>query len=102
MSTEPDPARLARHWVHSHEEDRGGLMVFRPGDYSFPPARGRQGFTLLEGGRTVVDAPGADDRPTSAAGRWRVQGGHLSIEAPGWSGEFEIESVEEDRLVVRR
>ena len=30
-------------WIHSHEEDAKGVMVYRPANYSFPPSRGRVG-----------------------------------------------------------
>ena len=43
-------AALAKTWIHSHEEDKGGLQVFRPADYAFPPARGRDALHLEAGG----------------------------------------------------
>jgi hypothetical protein len=97
-----DEFHLRRRWVHSHEEDQPGRMVFRPSDYAFPPSRGRQGFTLLEGGTAVVGGPGPDDRAATARGTWTLEGRHLQVHAPGFSGDFEIEEVDDTKFVVRR
>src|SRR5262245_50526487 len=35
------PEEVFGRWVHSREEDAGGVRVFRPADYQFPPSRGR-------------------------------------------------------------
>ena len=90
-------------WMHSREEDGEGRIVFRPFGYDFPPARGRQGFTLAQQGRVLGVGPGADDRMTETpAGSWSLRGDRLRIESPFWSGEFLIESAHEDKLVLRR
>ena len=61
------PEVLQRAWVHSHEEDTGAEMVFRPAGYSFPRSRGRRSFELTPGGKLTRGAPA---RPT--AGRRSV------------------------------
>ena len=44
-----DPEQVAGRWVHSHEEDSGDELVFRPAGYAFPPSRGREALTLDHG-----------------------------------------------------
>jgi hypothetical protein len=72
-------------WIHSHEEDTPEARVYRHRGYSFPPARGRRGFELREGGAatTYEIAPTDGSRPTN---------GHWMLEAPG---RIRIESADE-------
>jgi hypothetical protein len=70
--------------------------------WPLPPSRGRVAFTLQPGGVVEVASPGPDDRGRKAAGQWTVAGKRLEIDAPGFSGTFEVETVSDDRLVVRR
>lgn len=100
----PDPLEksLNAEWVHSHEEDEGDRMVFRPADFDFPPSRGRTGFRLEPGGAAEASGPGPDDRRRGAPGRWSLSGRRLRVSAPGFSGTFEVEKVDGERLVVRR
>jgi hypothetical protein len=92
------PPELFRHWVHSHEEDSGGLRVYRPAGYRFPPARGRRGFELLPDGSYIAHGPGPADKPTSRPGRGEAAGdGRIRI----GDQELEIVSLEPDRLTAR-
>ena len=65
----PDP--LFKRWVHSFEEDKNGVKVYRPAGYEFPPARGREGFEIRKNGDFIQYdiAPGDGSRPV--AGRWK-------------------------------
>jgi hypothetical protein len=99
----PDVRRaIQATWIHSHEEDQGDRMVFRSADFDFPPSRGRIEFSLKPGGVVEVVRPGPDDRRRKASGRWTLAGKRLEIEAPGFSGSFDVEEVDHQRLVVRR
>ncbi|MCX6539101.1 MAG: hypothetical protein NT151_09245 [Acidobacteria bacterium] len=99
----PDLRRaLQAAWIHSHEEDEGARLVFRGPDTDFPPSRGRTAFTLKPDGVVEVVGPGPDDRRRTASGRWTLAGKHLEIRAPGFSGTFEVETVDDQRLVVCR
>lgn len=89
-------------WVHSHEEDEGARLVFRGQDRELPPSRGRTAFTLKPDGVVEVVGPGPDDRRQASSGRWTLAGKHLEIRAPGFSGAFEVETVDDQRLVIRR
>jgi hypothetical protein len=98
----PADNQLAGPWIQSHEEgDRDRIVLRRP-DYPFPPARGRVAITLDPGGEVAARTPGADDRSVPGAGRWSLSGSRLVISAPGLAGEFEVESIDEQTLILRR
>ena len=84
--------------MHSHEEDDGDRVVLRRPDRPFPPARGRVRLTLQPGGEIEGLKPGPDDRPVAAAGAWTPS----TISAEALGGELEIESADDDTLVLRR
>jgi hypothetical protein len=94
--------QLLGRWFHSHEESQGDRLVFRPADFAFPPSRGRTALVFGQGGDLQVEGPGPDDRRRATSGRWRLQGNVLTTTAPGWSGAFTVESVDERALVLRR
>lgn len=88
-------------WVHSHEEDRDGNMVFRSASFPFPPSRGRRGFTLEEGGELEIHQPGRDDRSVRSSGAWTLEGNVLTINAPNWSRSYLIKSTDGGTLVLQ-
>ena len=105
MIGEPERALLSRRWLHSHEEDSGDSMVFRPAEFGFPPSRGRSGFELGADGQLIDVAIAPTDGPQEFRGSWKLEEGRLELFGPGALAPervFEVESVEEDRLVVRR
>ena len=98
-----DRAALQRHWVHSHEEDTDGEMVFRPDSYGFPPSRGRAALDLRADGSYVDSTPGPTDRPESAEGTWELDGDDLKLNgADGSKRVLKIATAAGDRLVVRK
>lgn len=68
------PKEIFKHWTHSHEEDTAEFSVFRPADYKFPPARGRNGFEIKEDGKFIEYGPGPDDRGVELHGYWEPEG----------------------------
>ncbi len=58
-------------WIHSFEEDTPDIMMFRPSTYPFPPARGREGFTVASDGSFVWHAIAPTDGTTNRKGTWR-------------------------------
>ena len=86
--------------MHSHEESTKDRLVFRTAHYAFPPSRGRRSITFIRDGTAKVNFPGPDDRRASSDGLWSAKGKLLHVEAPGWLGEYEIESLEPDKLVI--
>jgi len=99
-----DPTLLHGAWLHSHEEDKPELTVFRPAGYPLPPARDRFGYTFEADGRLLKIGPGATDRTAQAPGSWQADpNGHVRIQIPGQPEEvFQVEALEPDRLVVRK
>jgi hypothetical protein len=89
-------------WTHSHEEDRGDYRVYRPSEGDFPPARGRDTFTLRPGGVLEQVVPGPDDRPVTRSGTWHLQDGRLSLQPSGSSAvHLIVQAVDDDQLIVR-
>src|SRR5437773_10922028 len=69
-----DIGPLARHWVHSHEEDRPEYQAFRPLDFSFPPSRGRRAFDIRADGTVTFYDIAAADGPGKVEGSWHAEG----------------------------
>ena len=90
-------AGLAGKWVHAHEEDGDGTMVFRPASHPLPPSRGRVTLDLRADGTYLEHAPGPVDAPVASEGRWSLEGDRLVVGDRDW----EVASVDGDRLVVR-
>ena len=91
-------------WVHSHEEDTEGEMVFRPATHPFPPSRGRVSFELRPDGSYLESSPGPVDLPEESSGSWSLEGDRLVLGAEGDrpGHAWEIAAAEDDRLVVRK
>lgn len=97
-------AKLIRVWVHSFEEDRGPIQVFRPKGYSFPRSRGRDGFEICPNGQFVQLAPGNTDGSEKSVGRWRLERGReLLITLPGTerATRLDIVRLSDEVLEVR-
>lgn len=102
MPGDIETSKLLARWVHSHEEDEGDKLVFRTSEFTFPPARGRTVVRLCADGVAEMELAGPDDRTVRPSGSWSLAGRKLTVAAPGFAGEFEIESVDEQSLVLRR
>lgn len=68
------PRSLFQMWFHSREEDAGGMMVYRPADYEFPPARGRRGLEIMADGSFVLYDIAPTDGGLPVPGRWEALG----------------------------
>jgi hypothetical protein len=103
MGKTVDVTQLAQSWVHSHEEDTATATVYRLATFPFPPSRGRTGFNLQLDGTLTARKPGPTDQTMLAAGAWRLAGDQLALSPQGEGKQtLHIESVEPDRLVVRK
>jgi hypothetical protein len=102
LSQNLDQSRLIGTWWRVPEEDEPGLAVYRREGAPLPPARGRHGFTLHEGGRATLFGPGPTDRRESTESRWHLDAqGQLHVE--GTSGAAgAIAHLSDDRLTLRR
>lgn len=97
------PDRLHKRWVHSHEEDRDDVAVFRPATFDLPPARGRRSIELRDDGSYVEAFPGPADVPQEAGGRWSLDGDRLALDPNGDrpAERWRVVAVDEDRLRLR-
>lgn len=103
LAGEIDPDALAQEWKHSNEEDSDDVIVYRPARTPMPPARGRRAFSLAPDGTLKRSGPGPDDRPRIAEGTWSLDGKTLTLHVEGRPDEtYQIESMTEDKLVLRR
>ena len=84
-------------WVHAHEDDGEGEMVFRPSSHPLPPSRGRLVLDLRPDGTSVERAPGPTDAPVDTEGRWSLDGDRLTVGERSWT----VASVDAERLVLR-
>lgn len=94
---------LTQAWLHSHEEDSDGTMVFRPESFPFPPSRGRTGFTLNQDGNASLTGPSPVDATESASGSWSMsKQDRLRIQSQsGETREFEVVELNPDKLVLK-
>ncbi|MFM7427807.1 MAG: hypothetical protein ACKO7W_22880 [Elainella sp.] len=67
------PSQIFKRWTHSREEDQGEVLVYRPSDYPFPPARGREGLEFRQDGEFIRYEIGATDRSQGVVGRWSLE-----------------------------
>lgn len=100
------PAELVGIWLHSHEEDSGSTMVFRPRHYAFRPARWRDAIEVQADGGCVWHGSSPDDRGQAMPGRWDDLGnGRAQITIPTAAGQpFQrrIQSWGPEKLVVEK
>ena len=59
-------------WLHAVEEDSGGVEVYRPNTYAFPPSRGRTGFSLSADGTFRLYSIAPTDGLEEHQGRWEL------------------------------
>lgn len=100
-----DARELSGRWVHAHEEDSDARMVFRAAAVPLPPARARLSFELRPDGTYVDSAYGADDRPATSSGAWRLHDDTIDLDgeaAQGVPRRMKVVEVGPDRLVVER
>jgi hypothetical protein len=99
-------AILQQHWVHSHEEDTGTEMIFRPVHFRFPPSRGRKSFELKPDGSLVVTGIGPVDVPVKNPGTWKLEDEDKLIFIYNSENRptqvMKIVTAEKERLVIRK
>ncbi len=95
---------LVGSWTHSHEEDSGEEMVFRPASHAFPPSRGRLSLELCADDTYAESSPGPVDVPEESQGHWALEGDRLVLEGKGErpGHAWQIVAAEADRLAVRK
>jgi hypothetical protein len=97
---------LQQTWLHSHEEDQGEILTYRPNTYDFPPSRGRTGFTFNEDGAFIQYEIAPTDGLEERLGTWKLAGrDQIRVSfAEGTHQDFllEIVTIEPNLLRVRR
>jgi hypothetical protein len=69
------PSEIFRKWLHSFEEDRDDIIVYRPTSFPFRPALGRDGIEFRRDGEFIDwRIPPADGPPLAVKGRWQMVG----------------------------
>jgi hypothetical protein len=68
------PDDIFRKWIHSLEEDTNGITVYRPEEYDFPPARGRDGIEFRPDGVFIYWGIGPTDAPRGINAHWKMEG----------------------------
>lgn len=68
-----------KKWMHSFEEDQNTTLAFRPEGFSFPPARGRMGYTFNSDGSFVMHEIAHGDGNTDVPGKWTSSKGTITI-----------------------
>jgi hypothetical protein len=90
-----------RVWMRSHEEEQGPVRVYRPQDFAFPPARGREGMRFHADGTFELISPGRADRPGSDRGRWQSRPGdpgRITVSIDGTTLDLNVLEVSESVL----
>jgi hypothetical protein len=98
-----DVNKLAGVWFHLHEEDEGDRTVYRNESYEFPRSRApRRSLVLNPDGTASLGGPGPADETLASQARWEVSGTTLTLDSPRGQEQWEIETLDDDRLVLRR
>lgn len=103
---QPAEHALFRRWVHSFEEDTEDVNVYRPFGFDFPPARGRDGFDIKQGGGFIRYDIGPADGLVEVPGRWKAKGPNkivIDFDDPDIEPDtLHIVSCADDVLRIRR
>lgn len=67
------PDEIFRIWIHSFEEDTNKITVYRPVEYDFPRARGREGIEFRPDGVFIDWEIGPTDASRGVNGRWEME-----------------------------
>lgn len=98
-----DTEKLARVWFHSHEEGEGDRIVYRSQSYDFPRSRTpRDSLNIQPEGTVGLGEPGPADASIYRQGAWTLASDVLTLSGPGGPTEYQIESVDDEKLVLRR
>jgi hypothetical protein len=96
---------IYRHWIHSHEEDTKDKKIYRPSNFKFPPARGRDGFAIKENGNFILYGIGATDKREEIHGSFKFDSNNLHIDLTSTmqkSYTMTIISCDENQLVIKK
>lgn len=97
------PSYLYQHWIHLYEEDDATQQhqAYRPATYTFPPARGRDGFEIKENGVFVAYPIAPTDGNLTIEEKWAVHVDELIITGEHTTYGFKIISLTKEKLVLK-
>jgi hypothetical protein len=99
------PEALFQTWRHSREEDAGGVRVYRPAGYKFPPSRGRTGFEIKKDGDFIAHEIAPNDGILKVPGKWKAEGKDTLVATfPGTKRpplKLQIVSVDDKMLRIK-
>jgi len=96
---------IFQHWVHSYEDDKLDIKVYRTTDYPFPRSRGRLGFELKKDGTFIFYDISKEDLPKKVFGYWKFDDENkirLSIEGKNTENILDIISCDKNILQVKK
>lgn len=70
---------LFRTWMESHEERSDDTEVYRDSSFEFPPARGREGFTIESTGEFTWHRIAPTDGNMDVPARWHFENGSTTV-----------------------
>lgn len=94
-------------WIHSFEDDEMGIEAYRPKEYNFPPARGREGFEIKEDGTFILYSIAPTDGTLPEKGSWTMSDKGIEVVVSKGNSKqdkfiFEVISLEEGLLKIKR
>lgn len=102
----PSLKQLQATWLHSHEEDQGDTLIYRPNTYKFLPSRGRTGFAIGPNGRFTQYDIAPTDGLQGLPGTWTLLSGNrllIQLSNPQTAPyQLEVLKLEGRKLFVRR
>ena len=105
LDKKKSPSEIFQHWVHSYEDDKSDIKVYRTTDYPFPKSRGRLGFELKKDGTLIFYGISNEDLPTKVFGSWRFDDENkirLSIEGENTEHILDLISCDKNVLQVKK
>ena len=105
---------LHKNWVHSHEEDTEGEIVYRPDTYALSPLRGGRDAIELKPDNSFTQRgdmeaghsnQGPDDRYNYAHGHWRIDENNilsLTGDENSPAKKLKVLSLDNDKLVIQK
>lgn len=99
---------VLQKWIHLHENDQDDVLEYRPDDYDFPLARGRDGMEFKEDGTFVQYDIAPTDGNVAVNGTWEPAGDQGNVlliqfpDKPKKNYRIEIVELSEDVLKIKK
>lgn len=91
-------------WVEIREAGSADALHLRRPSADIPPSRGsRRHLALTDDGQVEERGQGAVDKlEKTGSGAWSFTDRVLKLNIPGWEGDYDIETPDENTLILRR